>query len=91
MENSPIRNRIAVACIIAANTIRTEDEATPNHANRLVWAAKVFASPAAQVGPMLRVLVAANHALPIAQIADATDEAIQAQVDAAVDLFATGA
>ena len=32
---NPLANKIVVACIVAAEAIRSEDPATTNHANRL--------------------------------------------------------
>lgn len=89
--NSTLRNRVAVAMIVAAETIRNEDGGTANHANRLLWAKEVFQGRLPQANDMLTAVVAANKDATVAQIASATDAALQANVDAAVDVFATGA
>lgn len=88
--NSPLRNRVEVACWIAAEAIRTELDTTDNHVNRVAWAAAVFAGPVPHAQRMLGALLAANKDATVEGIIDATDEAIQTKVDAAVDLFATG-
>lgn len=90
-SNSTLRNQVEVACWVAAEAIRTEVDTTDNHVNRLLWAAAVFASPVSHAKLMLGALLAANKDLTVAAILGAEDSAIQTRVDAAVDLFATGA
>jgi hypothetical protein len=88
-ENATLRNRIRVACVIAAEAVRTEVGTTTNHANRLIWAKAVFANPTAEADRMLWAVLAQNKAATLAQITGATDSAIQTAVSAAVDVFAT--
>jgi hypothetical protein len=85
-----LRNKVEVACTVAAVKIRSEDSATANHANRLLWAKRTFTQPRPVAEQMLRVLIADNRQLTPAQIKGASDEAIQTAVDAAVNVFATG-
>ena len=85
-----LRNKIEVAVIVAAETIRTEDAGTTNHANRLVWAKQAFATPRDAAEKMLMALLAANKDASASVITSATDAAIQTKVSAAVDLFADG-
>ena len=85
-----LRNKVEVACIIAAETIRTEDGGTVNHANRLIWAKQVFCNPNGVRDQMLMALLAANKAATVAAIEGATDALIQEKVNAAVDVFADG-
>lgn len=89
-ENSTLNQKIRVACIIAAEAIRTESGATTNHANRLIWAKAVFANPAAEAQRMLWAVLAQNKDATLAAITGATDAAVQTAVNAAVDVFATG-
>jgi hypothetical protein len=89
-SNTLLRNRVAAACDIAADAIRSEASATENHANRLIWAKMVLSQPFESAGAMLREVLAANAALTLAQITAASDAALQAAVNAAVNLFATG-
>ena len=89
-HNSDLKNKVSVACIVAAEAIRVEDGGTTNHANRLLWAKKAFASPDNVSTEMLMALLAANKDALTATILAATDVAIQAKVDAAVDVFADG-
>jgi hypothetical protein len=89
-NDSGLKNRVQVACIVAAETIRGEDGGTANHANRLLWAAAVFQNPSQEANRLFWAVLAANKDATAAQITGATDAAVQANVDAAVDLFATG-
>ena len=89
-NDSALRNRVTTACIVAAEVIMNEDGGTSNHANRLVWAAAVFAGPASEANRMFMAVLAANKDVAVAQIQSASDAAIQTNVDDHVDLFATG-
>jgi phosphoglycerate dehydrogenase-like enzyme len=89
-SHSDLTNRIEVAVIVAAEKIRTEASDTPNHANRLVWAKATFGSTRRVAEQMLMALLAANRALPTADLIGVTDEGLQAAVDGAVNIFADG-
>src|SRR5690349_5644345 len=89
--NSALKNKIAVACVVAAEAIRVEAGATTNHANRLVWAKAVFAAPDREAERMLMAVLAQNKDATVVQITGATDATIQTAVNNAVDVFATGA
>lgn len=86
-NESALRNKVAVAVIIAADKIRTETP-PPNSALRLVWAKRAFENPMQEAESMLKVLLAANEAAAPSQITGASDTTIQTQVDAAVNVFA---
>lgn len=85
-----LRSRVQFACIVAAHAVAGESDATVNHANRLKWAAAVMADPERESQRMLWFALAANKDATLPQIAAATDVALQATVDAAVNLFAQG-
>lgn len=89
-NNSALRNRVIIAVVVAAETVMNEDPGTANHANRLLWASDVFANPTAEANRMFMAVLAANKDQTIAQIEAATDVAIQNNVGAHIDLFATG-
>ena len=89
-SNSDLQDRVRVAGVVAAEAIRTEDAGTANHDNRLIWAAEVFSSPVGVTDRLLWAILAANKNASIAQITSAADSVLQSQVDAVVDLFATG-
>lgn len=88
--HNELKNRVEVACIVAAETIRTEAEGTENHVNRLAWAKTAFANPKASAGQMLMALLAGNLDSTVENIIAVTDAALQTLVDAAVDIFADG-
>ena len=86
--NSELLTKIRVACIIAAEKVRTEDIATVNHAARLVWAKQVFENPEHESSRMLWAVLAQNRTFTLAQIIGATDATVQTAVDTAIDVFA---
>jgi len=85
-----LKNRVEVACIVAAESIHTEDVGTENHANRVLWAKAALQSPNAIRERMLMALLAGNKDATVETIKAVSDTALQALVDAAVDLFADG-
>lgn len=89
--NTALINRVRVATFVSATAIMTEAGATTNHANRLLWAKSVFFDPAQAGLKMMWPVLAQNRALTLAQITGASDVGVQTAVDAAVDVFATGA
>lgn len=89
--NSELKNLVTVACTVAAYAVNGEDAATPNHANRLIWAARVFADPAAEAQRMYPMILAANAGATVAQITGAADADILVSVQGVINLFATGA
>lgn len=82
--------RIMVACIVAAEEIRTEAGSVQNHANRLLWAKEVFRDPGQEARRMLMAVLAQHKTSTVNQIRGASDAAMQSAVNAAVDVFATG-
>lgn len=87
---TPLANKVMVACLVAAEVIRSEDVATTNHANRLMWARRVFTDPKMAAHKIMMALLAANKDQSVAAIQSASDASVQTQVNAAVDLFADG-
>lgn len=86
-QGGALLQRVAVSCVIEANTIRTETPPT-NSAQRLAWARKVLADPRGMAQQMLWAALAQNSTLTPAQISGATDAAMLSAVAAAVDLVA---
>jgi hypothetical protein len=86
-DGGPLLQKVAAACVIQANTIRTE---TPpaNSAARLAWARKALADPVTIARQMLWVVLAQNSAATLATIDGATDATILTAVAAAIDLVA---
>ena len=87
-SNDALRNKVAVACIVASEAIRTEAVNTTNHAARLVWAKAVFQNPNSESERMLWAILAQNAALTVSQITTASDASIQTAVNNAVNVFA---
>ena len=87
-SNDLLRNRIVVACAVAAEAVRVEAETTPNHANRLTWAKAVFANPIAEGERMIWAILAQNAGFTVAQITGADDATVLAAVKNAVNVFA---
>lgn len=90
-ENETLRNKVRVACVVAAEVVRTELVSVTNHANRLGWAKSVFESPESVTQRMLWAVLAQNAGASLAAITGASDSTVQTAVNAAVDVFATGA
>lgn len=89
-ENPALVKHIRVACMIAAEAIRTEAAGTTNHANRLIWAKAAFADPVTVGQRMVWAVLAQNAGAALASITGASDATVQTAVNAAVDVFATG-
>jgi hypothetical protein len=86
-KDEALRQRVAVACVVAANGIFAEDAQTANHAGRLVWAKKVYESPESEASRVLWSVLAQNKDATVEQIAAVTDASLQTAVDAAVAAF----
>lgn len=90
-QGEALRNKVAVACMIAALAIAAEADTVPNHANRLIWAKSVLANPLAAGNQMYPAVLAANAGAPVATILNASDALIQTAVNDSVNLLAQGA
>lgn len=88
MSDSVLRNKVEVACIIAADTIRKEAAGVTNHVERLRWANQTWNDSRNAAKRMLPAVLAANKDVSIETILAAADLAIQNNIDAAVDVFA---
>lgn len=89
-EDAGLNKKIRVACIIAAEAIRTEVVGATNHANRMLWAKAVFQNPPAEATRMVWAVLAQNRTATLAAIVGASDATVQTAVSAAVDVFAIG-
>ena len=74
--------KIRVACVIKAAAVI--DSATPPAA-MLTWANNTIKNPNAAGSDIAFYIVAANASATLAQIYAATDEAVQTNVDSAID------
>jgi len=78
--NDTLRNRISVACVIAANNALA---GTPTSAQQK-FAESVFSNPDAVGAKVLMAVLAVNKDATVAQIGAATDAQIQAAVNAVI-------
>lgn len=83
-----LRQRIMVACFVAAGTIWAEADTVPFHTERRAWAKRVFEMSLTELSRMQWVVLVANKDYTKDQILNATDAAIQSAVDNVVNLFA---
>lgn len=90
LATQSLKNRVAFAVMVAAQTVAIEPPATVNHANRLKWAAQAITNPAEVGIAMMRFLLATHRALTAAQIIAADDATLQTAINGAIDLFAQG-
>ena len=86
-SDDALRNKIAVACVVKAADLI--DGATPTTAE-ITWANEAIQSPLSKAEAIMNYVLAANKAGTVAQIQGASDSAIQANVDTAVDALIAG-
>lgn len=86
--NLLFRSRVATACAVAADAIRAEDAGTPLHDQRVKWAGRALADPAAAARAMVWAVLAQNVGFTVAQILGADDATLLSKVTLAVNLFA---
>ena len=80
--NDSLRNRVEVALCMKVHAIL--QEATPS-GERLAWARGVLSNSYSEANSLLKYALAANAGLTLAQLLEASDEALLAAVGAAVD------
>lgn len=88
-SSDTLRQQIKMGIAMTAFTITNELVSVTNHANRLVWAKAALGDPDSMMERIVWYVLAANAAATIPQITGATDAAVQTNVDAAVNLFAS--
>jgi hypothetical protein len=86
-SNSVMRNKVAVAVVIKAETLLTD--VTPS-ANQVAWAVTALASPISVANDLWGFVLAANSTATVAAITNATDTTIQTNVDTAADAIIAG-
>lgn len=80
--------QVAGACMIAAMDIKDEDPETPNHANRLLWAASVNENAKSMARKMVKRVV--QDPTIAADVLTASDSQVQSVVNSLIDVYATG-
>ncbi len=81
-------NRIAVACWTVAEEIRNEDAETPNHANRIAWAASTWGQLAS--GPIAAAVATRYKDVATGDGSNVTEQQILVGIRDVVNTFATG-
>ena len=94
-NNQILLDKITVAVIISTNTIFEGTDVgaswdAANHANRVIWGREAAINPRRMAEVFMSDVLAKNKALTTTQIINASDAAIQTNVDATVDSFADG-
>lgn len=84
-DNAEFRKRVMVACVVSAEIIRAEPVNTPKHAERVVWAKDAYLDPATAAKGLVWSVLAQNKQFTTQQILGATDSALQAAVNVAID------
>src|SRR4051812_25039142 len=87
-KDQTLNDKIMVACVVSAESIRVEAANTVNHVERLKWAQRVYFDPAVERNRMIWTVLAQNRAATLAAILAAADATVQTAVDAAVNVFA---
>lgn len=89
-SGAALKDKIKVAAIIACDTIRSEADTVPNHANRLIWAKATLQDPGRAAEQLTWAVLAQNAGATVAQITGASDATVQTAVNSAVNLLAQG-
>lgn len=86
-SNTDFSNKIAVAVVVKAQALISGGTPTTDE---LTWASKALSNPHTKAQELWGYVVAANKNATIQQIIDATDTAIQTNVDEAADALIAG-
>lgn len=83
--NADLNQKLSVAVLVAANTVRLESDQTPFHKNRVAWAQQAVKDPEVFASKALGLLLAQNKDLTVVQINAVSDSALQTAVDGLVN------
>jgi len=86
LKDSQLLDKIEVAVIIAAHSF--VGGGATNQIQLDKWAEQTFSNPRSMAKRLIPFVLAANKGVVVADIKNATDNAIQNNVSAAIDLFA---
>lgn len=86
-NDATLRNKIQIAVTIKAQSLI--DLASPT-ANQVAWASNALRDPVVVMTKIMPYVLAANKSATQSQITGASDSAVQANVDAAVDKLIAG-
>ena len=98
LGNQALKDKVEVAILIVVDKIiQGEDVGTgfdpANHDNRVIWARRIMSDPGSSPRAASRffpIIIVSNRQANIEVILNASDEAIQTNVEEIVDLFADG-
>lgn len=86
LRNDPVLlQRVIIAILVAAETVRTENVSVPFHKNRVAWAQQAIKDPETFSTKILGLLLAQNKALSIEQINGVSDVNLQTAVDSLIN------
>ena len=88
--SSDLQPQIMGSVLAVAKIVENEDPDTPNHVNRLKWAASAMGSPTAAALKMRGSVLARYQATLGPPPYTLTDEQIRAAITESVDTFADG-
>ncbi len=88
-KDGPFGVRIQFALWRAANRVRVESAATPNHAERLVWAKRELQGPSPQFTATMNLVLTTGSVFNTG--AAVTDDQLQSVIDGLVDQLALNA
>lgn len=86
-ENTLLFQKVCSAVAVACDTIRTEDPATQNHDNRVLWAKRAITNVDGVARNFMWALLAQYADQDVTVIENATDAQIQAAVDNTIGLM----
>ena len=86
-HNAALLARVMTAVAVAAETIRSEDPATTNHVERVRWAQQALRNVDGTARGLMWIVMAQNRQFTVAQIEGASDAALQAAVNGAIQLL----
>lgn len=87
-KDGPFGTRVQFALWRAANRVRVESPATPNYAERLVWAKRELQGPSPQLTATMNLVLTTGKVFNNG--AAVTDDELQWVVDGLVDTLALG-
>lgn len=89
-SDATLLQRVTSALNVASVTVFEESGSTPGHDRRVLFAKAIVSNQTNTAQAMLKFLLGKFNANTVAQIQGATDAQLQTEVNAAINLFATG-
>ena len=83
-----LREQVQVGIADVASEINAEPTSTPNHTERVKWAASALNNSQGEASKFLLAVLVANKSATVTQILNATDTTVLNNVRSFVDLFA---